>query len=482
MRPSTIPIVDANAMASAASVPSSIGSSTARARRRRSRRPRGGRGRARGRRARTGSARRAAASAGRARAPARPAAPSATRSPAASATPAGPAGRPGARPRPMLVNAATGIVEEHGAEAAHRHVERLGLEREDLGVAPLEGDVVEAFVRAALRGPARASASRGRCRDRARPRAAGGVAGRAAGAAADIDDGLARPADEPASGNRSRSATTARSYRSACSVQTSPSWPSHAAAWSVLTTSMPIGALLRAISSHREELDPPKGGSQWRSRAPVVADHDVVRHPRPPRRQAVDHLRARPADAAGPRPVLAPGREQALRRAEEARRPRAGPRHQGDDRPAPPHRLLDHRQGPAGDGRVGATTGRRPGARVRGPREALLRRARDEGGHPRHAGPRAGVERRAAPRQRRDPRATSTAREPSPSGCRGWCCAASSSRSSTSRSSDGPSGPTSVVEQWPDDLRDAEPDLDVLVAQAERNEAWQARQPAGGAD
>ena len=39
-----------------------------------------------------------------------------------------------------------------------------------------------------------------------------------------------------------------------------------------------------------------------------------------------------------------------------------------------------------------------------------------------------------------------------------------------------------TVEQWPDDLSDAEPDLDVLVAQAERNEAWQARQPAGGAD
>jgi len=36
---------------------------------------------------------------------------------------------------------------------------------------------------------------------------------------------------------------------------------------------------------------------------------------------------------------------------------------------------------------------------------------------------------------------------------------------------------TEVVEDWPDDLRQAEPALDVLRAQAERNEAWLARQP-----
>ena len=36
---------------------------------------------------------------------------------------------------------------------------------------------------------------------------------------------------------------------------------------------------------------------------------------------------------------------------------------------------------------------------------------------------------------------------------------------------------TEVVEDWPDDLRQAQPALDVLRAQAERNEAWLARQP-----
>ena len=59
----------------------------------------------------------------------------------------------------------------------------------------------------------------------------------------------------------------------------------------------------------------------------------------------MDDLRARPADAARPRPVLAARREQAVRGTEEARRPRTRPRHQGDDGQATPHRLLDHRQG-----------------------------------------------------------------------------------------------------------------------------------------
>ena len=36
-----------------------------------------------------------------------------------------------------------------------------------------------------------------------------------------------------------------------------------------------------------------------------------------------------------------------------------------------------------------------------------------------------------------------------------------------------------VVETWPDDIAAAEPDRDVLVAQAERSEAWHARQAAG---
>ena len=51
---------------------------------------------------------------------------------------------------------------------------------------------------------------------------------------------------------------------------------------------------------------------------------------------------------------------------------------QRDGRQAAPHRLLDHREGPAGDGGVGAAARRRPGARVRGAGEGVLRRARDK--------------------------------------------------------------------------------------------------------
>ena len=52
------------------------------------------------------------------------------------------------------------------------------------------------------------------------------------------------------------------------------------------------------------------------------ADHDVVRDPGPARDQAVEHLRADPPDGSQPRPDLAPGDQQALRGAEEARRRR----------------------------------------------------------------------------------------------------------------------------------------------------------------
>ena len=91
-----------------------------------------------------------------------------------------------------------------------------------------------------------------------------------------------------------------------------------------------------------------------------------------------------------------------------------------------------------------------PGARVRGARQAVLRRARHQARHPGDARPRPRVERRPAPRQRRDLRGrTSTARAPSPSACPGSCSAASSSRSSTSWWSAGPSGPRASSRRGP---------------------------------
>src|SRR5688572_20716250 len=82
------------------------------------------------------------------------------------------------------------------------------------------------------------------------------------------------------------------------------------------------------------------------------ADHHVVRHPGPARPQAVDDVRAGPADAASARPVLAEGGEQALRGAEEARGPRVRTVVVGDGRQAATHRVLDHPQGPTSPRRV----------------------------------------------------------------------------------------------------------------------------------
>ena len=52
-------------------------------------------------------------------------------------------------------------------------------------------------------------------------------------------------------------------------------------------------------------------------------------------------------------------------------------------RPPPPHPLHDHRQGPAGAGRVAAAARRRPGPRVRAAGQDQLRRQRHQGRRPR---------------------------------------------------------------------------------------------------
>ena len=343
-----------------------------------------------------------------------------------------------------------GIVEEHGPEAAHRNVECLGFEREDLGVAADERHVVEAFVGAALAGQLEHPGREVDPCDLAVGGDAGDVARRSAGAAAHVQHAIARP-------------TSSRVDEALPDPTTRPVVAVRLLGPHVALVSVPRGGLLdvdhldahsarlRPVCSHREECRyPQREDVNGDASGALVVDDHVVRHPGPPRGQALDDLRARPADAPRPRPVLAAGREQALRGTEEARRPRARPRHQGDDGQAAPHRLLDHRQGSASDGGVGAATRRRSRARVRGAREALLRRARHEAGHPRDTRPRPRVERRPAPRQRRDLAGrTSTARAHSPSACPGSCCAASSSRSSTSWWSAGPSGPRASSRRGP---------------------------------
>ena len=181
----------------------------------------------------------------------------------------------------------------------------------------------------------------------------------------------------------------------------------------------------------------PKGGSQRRSRQPP--DDHVVRHPRPPRSEAVDHLRAGPADGPCTRAVLAPRREQAVRRAQEARRPRV---RDGSKEPAGRRPRTVYRSPARAGGRWpnGCHSRAQDRARVRGPREGFLRRARDEAGRPRRAGPAAGVERPVHRVSAGSRGTTSRAKGRSRSGCRVGLRASSWS-GSTSSSSDGRSGP-----------------------------------------
>src|SRR5689334_2114695 len=149
----------------------------------------------------------------------------------------------------------------------------------------------------------------------------------------------------------------------------SPSWPSHAAAccwFAISTPAASTGApfavyppIERTVCFPWEYVngDPTGDGS---------AHHHFLRHPRPAGGETVEHLRARATDARRAGPVLAPGREQALRRTEEARRARARTGDLGDGRQPSPHRLHDHAQGAAGTPVVGAATRRGPGGRVRG--------------------------------------------------------------------------------------------------------------------
>ncbi|CAA9236868.1 MAG: hypothetical protein AVDCRST_MAG10-1587, partial [uncultured Acidimicrobiales bacterium] len=108
-------------------------------------------------------------------------------------------------------------------------------------------------------------------------------------------------------------------------------------------------------------------------------DHVLLRHPRPAGHPALDHLRAGQADGGEPAQLLAPGREQAVRGAQEAGGAWPG---RGADRsggPAPEVGVQHHPgrpRGPAGLARR-ARRGRRP--RVRGTGQGVLRRAGDQG-------------------------------------------------------------------------------------------------------
>ena len=278
--------------------------------------------------------------------------------------------------------------------------------------------LVEPLGRGALAGRARASGPTGRRRGPTPCAArAGRVARRLPGAAADVEHVVGRR-DEPglveplpvAAARRARSGRRARPSGRPPGRPTPP--PARRSRWSTRRSLslriLPLGGTYA-----------PKGRMSMASRA--ATHHHVLRHPRPARHQAVDDLRAGPADGPGPRAVLAPGREQALRGAQEARRPRPGPgvgRDRSGKRPA--HRLHDHAPRAGGRWRPGSRSRAPARSRVRGAGEGVLRRARLEGrpaGDDRPRPARGPTSARA--RAWRSAAATSTARGRSPSACRG---------------------------------------------------------------
>ena len=320
------------------------------------------------------------------------------------------------------------VAEEHGAEVADGDVGGAGLERVHLGVALHEGDVADALGRGPLRGAARASAT-----DRSMPSADPSEASRAAS----IVD---RPVPQPMSSTRSPAPMIAglircgrwRHRRALVAVGVArpsarPRAPSHASACSTLAISMAGLLGWTRIAPFGSNFYTPKGSMSMAG--PRPAHLHVVRHPRPAVAPAVDHLRAGPADAASPRAVLAAGREQALRGAEEARRAR--PR-QGDRRArrqAAPHRVRHHPRGPEGAEGVDAAsraTDRSSSSRgscgcsspSTAPRTTCWPRSTR-----RTPGWSAATRRARASRA-----ATSTARAASPSACPGSSCAVASSR------------------------------------------------------
>ena len=129
-----------------------------------------------------------------------------------------------------------------------------------------------------------------------------------------------------------------------------------------------------------------RGVRQCRPSHSAAADNDVVRDPRPARGQALDHVRAGAADAEGAGTTS--GRaKQALRGAEEAGRPR--PRRARRKWSANARgRSLDHAEGPASHGGMGANARSGTGPRVRGAHKGLLRRGPLEGRPSRHDCPR----------------------------------------------------------------------------------------------
>ena len=123
-------------------------------------------------------------------------------------------------------------------------------------------------------------------------------------------------------------------------------------------------------------------------------------------------------------------------------------------RPPPPHPLHDHRQGSARARRLVAGTRGRAGPRVRAAAQDQLRRQRQQGRHRRQprSHPRLGA--RAERGEPGDgPRLPRRPRRVSRSAPRSTSSPAGSSPTSTSPSPTGSSGPSRIVEDWPDDVR-----------------------------
>ena len=259
----------------------------------------------------------------------------------------------------MLVKAATGSPKNMRAEAADRDVEGAGVERVHLGVALHERDVGRR-PRPPLAPRARSSICGRQVDAERRSLSAARRAasrGRLAGAAADVEHAVGRRDDQPGvdrsaaggAGPRARSGRRARSSRS-------PSWPSHAAACSTFAISI-AGLLADPYTPFGSNSMPPKGGCQWPG---APAHHHVVRHPRPARASSRGRPTSWPSRCSGRSGSSGPGP-----RASSTRSPRSSSAHglatatAEHGRQAPPHRLHDHAQGPAGAGGVGADAGRR---------------------------------------------------------------------------------------------------------------------------
>src|SRR6516162_10742704 len=106
----------------------------------------------------------------------------------------------------------------------------------------------------------------------------------------------------------------------------------------------------------------------------LSADRHLLRGARPAGDQAVEQLRADPADGPLTRAGLAPGGEQAVRGTEKARRPRPGPLLYGTEWAPHPHCVHDHGGRAARAAALAGRARRWPGAGVRAIAQGVLRR------------------------------------------------------------------------------------------------------------